>query len=116
VQAVELNQRDMLRLATIGGAGVLGLDHEIGSLTPGKKADIAIVDLRAPHLEGFGDPVVMLGLGAGPADVETVLVGGEFVKRDSELCGPHVPKARDAMRESQLRLRQTASRYLPGTL
>jgi 5-methylthioadenosine/S-adenosylhomocysteine deaminase len=114
VKAVELNQRDMLRLATIGGAGVLGLDHEIGTLTPGKQADIVIVDLRSPHLEGFGDPVVMLGLGAGPADVETVLVSGDFVKRDGRLVGPHVSRARDAMRETQLRLRPAADRYLPG--
>jgi cytosine/adenosine deaminase-related metal-dependent hydrolase len=113
VRAVELNQRDMLRLATIGGARVLGLDHEVGTLTPGKLADIAIVDVRSPHLDGFGDPVAMLGLGAGPADVETVLVGGEFVKRDGKLVGPHVAQARDAMHETQNRLRPAARRYLP---
>jgi cytosine/adenosine deaminase-related metal-dependent hydrolase len=113
VRAVALNQRDMLELATIGGARVLGLDREIGTLTPGKHADIAIVDLRSPHLDGFGDPVTMLGLGAGPADVETVLVGGEFVKRDGKLVGPHVAQARDAMHEAQQRLRPAARRYLP---
>jgi cytosine/adenosine deaminase-related metal-dependent hydrolase len=102
-----------LRLATIGGASVLGLDHEIGTLTPGKQADIAIVDVRSPHLDGFGDPVTMLGLGAGPADVETVLVGGEFVKRDGKLLGPHVAPAREAMHEAQQRLRPAARRYLP---
>ena len=76
VHEVALHQRDMLRLATLGGAQVLGLADQTGSLTPGKQADITVIDMRSPHLDGFGDPVAMLGLGAGPADVETVLVSG----------------------------------------
>ena len=107
VHEVALHQRDMLRLATLSGAQVLGLADHTGSLTPGKQADIAVIDMRSPHLDGFGDPVAMLGLGAGPADVETVLVGGEFVKRDSALVGTHVAKARDLMHETQDRLRAT---------
>ncbi|NEA33564.1 amidohydrolase family protein [Streptomyces sp. SID13031] len=109
VHEVALHQRDMLRLATLGGAQVLGLADETGTLTPGKQADITIVDMRSPHLDGFGDPVAMLGLGAGPADVETVLVAGEFVKRDGALVGAHVAKARELMHETQERLR-TADR------
>jgi 5-methylthioadenosine/S-adenosylhomocysteine deaminase len=105
VQYVALHQRDMLRLATISGAQVLGLADQTGSLTPGKQADIAIIDMRSPHLDGFGDPVAMLGLGAGPADVETVLIAGEFVKRDGVLVGAHAAQARDLMHETQARLR-----------
>ncbi|WP_212238065.1 amidohydrolase family protein [Catenulispora pinistramenti] len=107
VHEVALHQRDMLRLATLSGAEVLGLADQTGSLTPGKQADIAVVDLRSPHLDGFGDPVAMLGLGAGPADVETVLVGGEFAKRDGVLAGPHATEARALMHETQDRLRAT---------
>ena len=105
VHEVALHQRDMLRLATIDGARVLGLDDEIGSLAVGKRADITIVDLRSPHLDGIGDPVAVLGLGAGPADVEAVLVGGEFVKRDGALVGTHVGTARDLMHQTRDRLR-----------
>jgi 5-methylthioadenosine/S-adenosylhomocysteine deaminase len=105
VHDVALHQRDMLRLATLSGAQVLGLADQTGSLTPGKQADIAIIDMRSPHLDGFGDPVAMLGLGAGPADVETVLVAGEFVKRDGVLIGAHVARARELMHETQARLR-----------
>ena len=107
VHEVALHQRDMLRLATLGGAQVLGLADRTGSLTPGKEADITVVDMRSPHLDGFGDPVAMLGLGAGPADVETVLVGGEFVKRDGTLVGTYAAGARDLMHEAQDRLRAT---------
>jgi 5-methylthioadenosine/S-adenosylhomocysteine deaminase len=105
VETVDLHQRDMLRLATLDGARVWDLDNEIGTLTPGKQADIAIVDMRSPHLDGFGDPVAVMVLGAGPADVETVIVGGEVVKRDGQLAGAHVERARRLMHETQDRLR-----------
>jgi 5-methylthioadenosine/S-adenosylhomocysteine deaminase len=97
VPAVDLHQRDMLRLATIDGARVWHLEDEIGTLTPGKQADIAIIDMRSPHLDGFGDPVAVMVLGAGPADVETVIVGGDVVKRDGVLAGDHVEQARKLM-------------------
>jgi 5-methylthioadenosine/S-adenosylhomocysteine deaminase len=105
VETVDLHQRDMLRLATVDGARVWDLDDEIGTLTPGKLADIAIVDMRSPHLDGFGDPVAVMVLGAGPADVETVIVGGDVVKRDGRLVGAHVERARQLMHETQDRLR-----------
>ena len=97
VPAVDLHQRDMLRLATIDGARVWHLEDEIGTLTPGKQADIAIIDMRSPHLDGFGDPVAVMVLGAGPADVETVIVGGNVVKRDGVLAGDHIEQARKLM-------------------
>ena len=43
---MDLHQRDMLRLATIDGARVWHLEDEIGTLTPGKQADIAVIDMR----------------------------------------------------------------------
>jgi cytosine/adenosine deaminase-related metal-dependent hydrolase len=95
----------MLRLATLDGARVWNLDSEIGSLTTGKQADIAILDLRSPHLEGFGDVAATMVLGAGPADVETVIVGGDVVKRDGKLFGSHVEKARQLMHQTRDRLR-----------
>ncbi len=105
VPTVDLHQRDMLRLATIGGARVWHLESEIGTLTPGKQADIAIIDLRSPHLDGFGDPVAVMVLGAGPADVETVIVGGDVVKHKGQLVGSHVSKTLDLMHQTRDRLR-----------
>src|SRR5271155_5458050 len=97
VPAVDLHQRDMLRLATIDGARVWHLEDEIGTLTPGKQADIAVIDMRSPHLDGFGDPVAVMVLGAGPADVETVIVGGEVIKRDGKLANDHAGHALELM-------------------
>ena len=108
VPTVAFHQRDMLRLATIDGARVWNLQEEIGTLTPGKQADIAVIDMRSPHLDGFGDQIAMMVLGAGPADVETVIVGGDIVKRGGRLAGDHVTKARALMQESRERLRPGA--------
>lgn len=104
VSKVDLDHEDLLRLATIGGARVWGLGEDVGSLTPGKRADIAVVDLRPPHLDGFGDPVYSMLLGAGPSDVEAVLVGGEVVKEHGRLVGPVAERARELMRASRDRL------------
>jgi 5-methylthioadenosine/S-adenosylhomocysteine deaminase len=103
--SVDLHQRDMLRLATVDGARVWHLDDEVGTLAPGKQADIAIIDLRSPHLDGFGDPVAVMVLGAGPADVETVIVGGDVVKRDGKLTGDRVSEALELMHAARGHLR-----------
>jgi cytosine/adenosine deaminase-related metal-dependent hydrolase len=103
VPTVNLNQRDMLRLATAGGAQAWHLDAEIGTLTPGKYADVTIIDMRSPHLDGFGDPVSTLVMGAGPAD--TVIVGGDVVKAGGVLLGHAAAHARELMHQSPRRLR-----------
>lgn len=105
VPTVALHQRDMLRLATIDGARVWNMENEVGSLTPGKHADVAVIDMRSPHLDMYGDSVAAMVLGAGPADVETVIVGGDIVKRDGQLVGEHVNTARALMLASRERLR-----------
>jgi 5-methylthioadenosine/S-adenosylhomocysteine deaminase len=106
VPTVALHQRDMLRLATIGGARVWNMENEIGSLTPGKQADVTVIDMRSPHLDGYGDSIATMVLGAGAADVETVIVGGTVVKRNGQLVGDHVGKARQLMWASRARIRR----------
>jgi 5-methylthioadenosine/S-adenosylhomocysteine deaminase len=101
VAEVQLDHRDMLRLATFGGAHAWRIADQVGSLTPGKQADLVIVDHTAPHLDGFGDPVDSIVMGAGPADVETVVVGGEVVKAGGKLVGAHAARAADLMRASR---------------
>lgn len=80
--------RDALYWATMGGAKAFGLDHRIGSITPGKQADLAIIDTRGmnifPALPG-GNPAHIVVMYAETADIEHVLVGGHFAKRDGQL-------------------------------
>jgi cytosine/adenosine deaminase-related metal-dependent hydrolase len=110
VPTVDLDHRDMLRLATLGGARAWQLDEEIGTLSIGKRADVTIVDMRPPHLDGFGDPVTSLVLGAGSADVETVIVGGHVVKSAGKLVGAYADTACDLTQESRTRIRSDPRR------
>lgn len=74
-----ISARDAFRMATIGGAQALGLDHEIGSLEVGKKADVVLLDADAPSLVPLNDPVRQLVYGETGSAVETVMVNGEVV-------------------------------------
>jgi 5-methylthioadenosine/S-adenosylhomocysteine deaminase len=74
-----------LRAATLGGARALGLDAQIGSIEPGKRADLAAVTLRAPELAPCYDPVSHLVYAAGREHVTHVWVDGELLVRDGEL-------------------------------
>jgi 5-methylthioadenosine/S-adenosylhomocysteine deaminase len=78
-----------LEMATINGARALGLDHEIGSLEVGKRADIAIFDLDRAHSTVANRPVSALVFSAHGTDVDTVLVNGEVVLRHGELRFEH---------------------------
>ncbi len=79
-----LAPRQALRLATAGGAKCLGRWAELGSLEPGKLADIAVWRMDGLAHAGITDPVAALVLGS-PAPLELLLVGGEPVVRDGEL-------------------------------
>ncbi len=82
--------RDGLRIATIGGARVLGREAEIGSLEPGKLADIALWQVDTVEHAGILDPVAALGLGAMPP-LRRLYVGGRPVVVDGDLVTAEEP-------------------------
>jgi len=69
----------VLRMSTIDGARALGLDHEIGSLEPGKAADIIVIDTRKPHLTPMYNPVSHLVYAARGSDVAYSVINGNEV-------------------------------------
>ena len=71
--------RDVLRLATLGGAEAMGLSSETGSLTPGKQADLIAVRLDQPHMVPATDPYAALIYSARASDVALTVCGGEVV-------------------------------------
>lgn len=80
-----LPAKRVLRMATIDGARALGLDGEIGSIEPGKKADLSVVRLDRLHSTPPADLVSSLVYSAETADVDTVIIDGNLVLRDGKL-------------------------------
>ncbi len=77
--------RTVLRMATCEGAKTLGMDTLVGTLEPGKKADICIIDMDKPHLTPLYDEYSHLVYTVGGADVETVIINGKLVMKNRRL-------------------------------
>ena len=76
-----LPARRVLEMATMGGAQALGLADSIGSLKPGKRADIVLLRTRDLNMAPLTDPVRMVVQSAQPSNVDTVLVDGRACRR-----------------------------------
>ncbi len=74
-----------LGMATLGGASALGLQNEIGSIEPGKKADLIALSLDQPHLTPLYDPVSHIVYAARGSDVRFVWVDGRQIVKDGRL-------------------------------
>jgi 5-methylthioadenosine/S-adenosylhomocysteine deaminase len=81
----KLTARRALEMGTIDGARALRLDSQIGSLTPGKRADVIMVRTDGVNMGVFTDPAHMLVEAAEEADVDTVVVDGRILKHGGKL-------------------------------
>ena len=96
-----LTAAQALELATLGGARALGRDAELGSITPGKKADLTILSLADTSLIPWEDPVTAAVLGGSPQRVVATLVSGDI---RYEKGGETWPELIDAARSARGRL------------
>jgi 5-methylthioadenosine/S-adenosylhomocysteine deaminase len=76
-QASALLPAEALELGTLGGARALGLEHEVGSLVPGKRADVTVVGLAGSAYLPWEDPAAAVVYGGGSQRIEATLVSGE---------------------------------------
>jgi cytosine/adenosine deaminase-related metal-dependent hydrolase len=103
-ETIPVTCRQALEWATINGAKMVGLDHRIGSLSPGKQADILIVRAGDWNLFPVHDPVASVVMQAGVANVDTVLIAGRVVKRNGNLLYTGIERKKSALRESGERI------------
>ncbi|MFE6358763.1 amidohydrolase family protein [Streptomyces sp. NPDC057806] len=105
VSSHDLRAADVLRYATLGGAEALGLADRIGSITPGKCADLVLLRADTPSMTPVNNPVGHLVFQAGRGDIDTVVVNGRVLKHRGELTGIDLRRARRQAEASRDHLR-----------
>jgi cytosine/adenosine deaminase-related metal-dependent hydrolase len=96
-----LTTRDVLRYATMNGAKALRLDSKVGSLTPGKEADIIVLDATAINVAPLNQvPGAVVSL-MDRTNVETVIVAGKVRKWKGQLLDVDLPRLRQQLEASR---------------
>jgi cytosine/adenosine deaminase-related metal-dependent hydrolase len=102
--ATLLPAEDLLRLCTLDGAQVLGMDDRIGTLEPGKDADLCAVAFTAPHTRPVHDALAGLFHAARGSDVVLTAVRGEVLFRDGRVLALDAETLRAPLEEAAARL------------
>ncbi len=89
-----MTARDVLLCATVDGARANGLADKVGTLTPGKQADIVLLRTDRMNVTPLADPVTAVVAGMDTSNVDTVLIGGQVMKRGGELLHVDWPAVR----------------------
>ncbi|WP_410614614.1 amidohydrolase family protein [Amycolatopsis sp. lyj-109] len=108
-----LTTRTVLECATVNGARACGRDT--GSLTPGKAADLVLLDAEDPSIFPVGDPAGSIVSAGHPGLVDSVFVAGKAVKRHGRLLGVDLPALRARLLESRDRIAAAAGIAVDGS-
>jgi len=106
--------RKALEIATMGGARALGIADRVGSLTPGKRADIILVRTTDLNMAPFTDPVHMIVQSTNPSNVDMVMIDGRILKRGGKLVGFDVARIVREANDTAVRVRAEAERISKG--
>jgi 5-methylthioadenosine/S-adenosylhomocysteine deaminase len=87
---------EVLRAATMGGAEVLDMESEIGSLTPGKQADVIVIDMQALNFAPVLRPVAQIVFNGQTQNVQWVFVAGRVLKENGKVTGVNERKLVEA--------------------
>ncbi|MDJ0490239.1 amidohydrolase family protein [Rhodococcus qingshengii] len=104
LERARLTLKDTLAFATMEGARAVGLEDQIGSLTPGKQADIILIRATDLNLAPVLDPEAAVVLAAHEGNIDSVLVGGRYVKRAGAMTDFDPPALVDSAIVSQRRI------------
>ncbi|WP_407184078.1 amidohydrolase family protein [Bradyrhizobium centrosematis] len=102
--------REALRWITTEGARMLGREHQIGSLTPGKQADLVIINASDLNLHPVHDPVATVVMQTSLANIEAVMIGGAWKKRNGRLLVEGLETKKELLAQSGRRLVQNIER------
>lgn len=99
MDALALNAKSVVEMATIDGARALHMEKEIGSLEPGKKADLGLISLNEPNAVPMYDVYAQIAYSLKASDVDTLVIGGRVVMRDRKLLTVDEPRVLEKARE-----------------
>lgn len=116
VREVSATAAQALEWATINGADALGLADRVGSLTPGKQADLIVVGGRHLGIRPVNDPVGQLIFHTTPGLIDTVLVAGKVVKRGGRLVGVDLDRLLDQLEDSSRRIQERMAERAAATV
>jgi 5-methylthioadenosine/S-adenosylhomocysteine deaminase len=104
-----LTVREVLEFATIEGARANGLERKIGTLTPGKDADIILLRTDRLNVMPMNNAIGAVVTSMGPQNVDTVLIAGKVMKRNGQLIGVDLPRLVRLGEEARDRLYSNAN-------
>jgi len=107
-----ISAQRVLEMATIDGARALGIADRVGSLTPGKRADLILVRTTDVNMMPFTVPAHMIVQAAQPSNIDAVIVDGRFLKRDGKLTTIDMTRLAREAADTIERARKEASK--PG--
>jgi 5-methylthioadenosine/S-adenosylhomocysteine deaminase len=96
--------RQALEWTTVNGAKLTGLDRRVGSLTPGKQADVILLRVGDLNMFPVRDPVGSVVMQGGVANVDTVLIAGRVMKRNGRLLHADIAQKKAALARSGERI------------
>jgi len=96
-----LTTRDVLEFATVEGARANGLDHKVGTLTPGKEADIIMLRTNRINVMPVNDPIGAVVWGMDSGNVDSVFIAGKAMKRNGQLLGVDLNRIEKMVYESR---------------
>ena len=103
-----LKVREVLEFATVEGARANGLEKKIGTLTPGKEADVIVLRTDRLNVMPMNNAVGAVVTSMGPQNVDTVLIGGKVMKRNGQLVGVDMKRIARLGKEAQARAYKAA--------
>ncbi len=107
-----MGARAVLEMATIDGAKAIGLDKEIGSLEPGKQADMIIIDMNKPHLVPMYDPVSHLVYTVRGSDIRDVVISGRMILKDRKILTLDLSDILESVSEIAECIKKTNRRFI----
>lgn len=92
-----LPSMELVEMATMGGAKVLGLDKEIGSIEVGKKADMVLIETKSVNMQPIYDYYAAVVYSANASNIDTVVVDGKIVVRNKNLVSGDFNQIRESL-------------------